>query len=379
MLKHIIIIIWTMSFWGGLLTGQSAFSHEAKNWEETQKAIVLVYQSQDTEDSEFSDSQEITSENAEPNPELPPNKFNKFLEDNPNKPPEEIEKDLAGMGTGFWIDNQHVVTNYHVIKNMDQNKIQLWTAFYPFPLKNIKVVGVDKSIDLAVLRVETKIEHPSLKFAKERVNDGETVYAIGHGLSLVWSVTSGIISNNYRQSPQDSFVQYYQTDAVINPGNSGGPLINEEGEVVGVNVLILSPNKFYIGYGYSIPSILAERVVSRIIMTGSYKRPGIGIQMSSIDDEEAYLKLLEVGINSMVLVKDLSPDMPAKEAGIKQGDIIVSANDEPIIVSGHLIEALWKLDPGDVVKLGIYRGDNIIYIEVPLVEIPAPQEIPYGR
>jgi len=379
MLKHIIIIIWTMSFWGGLLTGQSAFSHEAKNWEETQKAIVLVYQSQDTEDSEFSDSQEITSENAEPNPELPPNKFNKFLEDNPNKPPEEIEKDLAGMGTGFWIDNQHVVTNYHVIKNMDQNKIQLWTAFYPFPLKNIKVVGVDKSIDLAVLRVETKIEHPSLKFAKERVNDGETVYAIGHGLSLVWSVTSGIISNNYRQSPQDSFVQYYQTDAVINPGNSGGPLINEEGEVVGVNVLILSPNKFYIGYGYSIPSILAERVVSRIIMTGSHKRPGIGIQMTSIDDEEAYLKLLEVGINSMVLVKDLSPDMPAKEAGIKQGDIIVSANDEPIIVSGHLIEALWKLDPGDVVKLGIYRGDNIIYIEVPLVEIPAPQEIPYGR
>jgi len=379
MLKHIIIIIWTMSFWGGLLTGQSAFSHEAKNWEETQKAIVLVYQSQDTEDSELSDSQEITSENAEPNPELPPNKFNKFLEDNPNKPPEEVEKDLAGMGTGFWIDNQHVVTNYHVIKNMDQNKIQLWTAFYPFPLKNIKVVGVDKSIDLAVLRVETKIEHPSLKFAKERVNDGETVYAIGHGLSLVWSVTSGIISNNYRQSPQDSFVQYYQTDAVINPGNSGGPLINEEGEVVGVNVLILSPNKFYIGYGYSIPSILAERVVSRIIMTGSHKRPGIGIQMSSIDDEEAYLKLLEVGINSMVLVKDLSPDMPAKEAGIKQGDIIVSANDEPIIVSGHLIEALWKLDPGDVVKLGIYRGDNIIYIEVPLVEIPAPQEIPYGR
>jgi len=379
MLKHIIIIIWTMSFWGGLLTGQSAFSHEAKNWEETQKAIVLVYQSQDTEDSEFSDSQEIISENAEPNPELPPNKFNKFLEDNPNKPPEEIEKDLAGMGTGFWIDNQHVVTNYHVIKNMDQNKIQLWTAFYPFPLKNIKVVGVDKSIDLAVLRVETKIEHPSLKFAKERVNDGETVYAIGHGLSLVWSVTSGIISNNYRQSPQDSFVQYYQTDAVINPGNSGGPLINEEGEVVGVNVLILSPNKFYIGYGYSIPSILAERVVSRIIMTGSHKRPGIGIQMTSIDDEEAYLKLLEVGINSMVLVKDLSPDMPAKEAGIKQGDIIVSANDEPIIVSGHLIEALWKLDPGDVVKLGIYRGDNIIYIEVPLVEIPAPQEIPYGR
>jgi len=379
MLKHIIIIIWTMSFWGGLLTGQSAFSHEAKNWEETQKAIVLVYQSQDTEDSELSDSQEITSENAEPSPELPPNKFNKFLEDNPNKPPEEVEKDLAGMGTGFWIDNQHVVTNYHVIKNMDQNKIQLWTAFYPFPLKNIKVVGVDKSIDLAVLRVETKIEHPSLKFAKERVNDGETVYAIGHGLSLVWSVTSGIISNNYRQSPQDSFVQYYQTDAVINPGNSGGPLINEEGEVVGVNVLILSPNKFYIGYGYSIPSILAERVVSRIIMTGSHKRPGIGIQMSSIDDEEAYLKLLEVGINSMVLVKDLSPDMPAKEAGIKQGDIIVSANDEPIIVSGHLIEALWKLDPGDVVKLGIYRGDNIIYIEVPLVEIPAPQEIPYGR
>jgi serine protease Do len=377
MLKHIIIIIWTMAFWGGLLTGQSAFGHEAKNWEETQKAIVLVFQSQDEKDNE---SSEIEPEEVESESESPPNKFNKFLEDNPSKkPPEEVEKDLAGMGTGFWIDNQHVVTNYHVIQNMDQNKIQLWTSFYPFPLTDVKVVGVDKSIDLAVLRVKTKIEHPSLKFAKERVEDGEIVYAIGHGLSLVWSVTSGIISNNYRQSPQDSFVQYYQSDTVINPGNSGGPLINEEGEVVGVNVLILSPNKFYIGYGYSIPSILAERVVSRIIMTGSHKRPGIGIQMSSIDDEETYLRLLEAGIESMVLVKELSPDMPAKEAGIKQGDIIVSANDQPVIVSGHLIEELWKLDPGDVVKLGIYRGDNIIYIEVPLVEIPAPQKIPFGR
>jgi len=370
MFKHVIIILWTISFWGGFLTGQSAFAHETKNWEDVSKALVLVYQAP-------KDQQQVSGV-EENSAEQPPNKFEKFLdEETKTQPPEEVEKELSGLGTGFWIDDKHIVTNYHVIENMDD--IELWMSHYPFPLKDVKVVGVDKSIDLAVLRVKTDIEHTVLPFAKERVQDGQHVYAYGHGLSLSWTLTLGIISNNYRQSPVDSFVQYYQTDTVINPGNSGGPLLDEDGKVVGVNVMILSPTRFYIGYGYSIPSMLAERVVNRIIMTGSHKRPGIGIQMSSLDDEEAYKKLLEKGIDSLVTVQSLAPGMPAKDAGIKVGDIIVSANDKPITISGQLIEALWELDPGDVIKLGVYRGNDIIYIDVPLVEIPAPQTTPFGR
>lgn len=375
MFRHIAILVFTVAFWGGFITGQSAFGHESKNWKDVSSSIVLVFQSQDTQP-------EIHSEDEVPLEEEdngPPNRFDKFLEPDPERapPPEEVEKQLSGLGTGFWIDDKHVVTNYHVIKNM--TKVELWMPHYPFPLKDVKIVGVDKSIDLAVLRVNTDIPHSVLKLATERAKVGDHVYAYGHGLSLAWSLTVGVISNNYRQSPQDSFVQYYQTDTVINPGNSGGPLINDAGEVVGVNVLIMSPTRFYIGYGYAIPSPLVKRVVDRIIETGSHKRPGVGIQMGAVEDEETYKILLENGIESIVVVKELVDDMPAKDFGVKVGDIIVSINDKPVTVSGDLIENLWNFDPGDMIKLGVYRGDDIIYIEIPLVEIPAPTTNPFGR
>ena len=375
MFRHIAILVFTVAFWGGFITGQSAFGHESKNWKDVSSSIVLVFQSQDTQP-------EIHSEDEVPLEEEdngPPNRFDKFLEPDPERvpPPEEVEKQLSGLGTGFWIDDKHVVTNYHVIKNM--TKVELWMPHYPFPLKDVKIVGVDKSIDLAVLRVNTDIPHSVLKLATERAKVGDHVYAYGHGLSLAWSLTVGVISNNYRQSPQDSFVQYYQTDTVINPGNSGGPLINDDGEVVGVNVLIMSPTRFYIGYGYAIPSPLVKRVVDRIIETGSHKRPGVGIQMGAVEDEETYKILLENGIESIVVVKELVDGMPAKDFGVKVGDIIVSINDKPVTVSGDLIESLWGFDPGDIIKLGVYRGDDIIYIEIPLVEIPAPTTNPFGR
>lgn len=374
MFRHIAILVFTVAFWGGFITGQSAFGHESKNWKDVSSSIVLVFQSQDTQP-------EIHSEDEVPLEEDngPPNRFDKFLEPDPERapPPEEVEKQLSGLGTGFWIDDKHVVTNYHVIKNM--TKVELWMPHYPFPLKDVKIVGVDKSIDLAVLRVNTDIPHSVLKLATERAKVGDHVYAYGHGLSLAWSLTVGVISNNYRQSPQDSFVQYYQTDTVINPGNSGGPLINDAGEVIGVNVLIMSPTRFYIGYGYAIPSPLVKRVVDRIIETGSHKRPGVGIQMGAVEDEETYKILLEKGIESIVVVKELSDGMPAKDFGVKVGDIIVSINDKPVTVSGDLIENLWGFDPGDIIKLGVYRGDDIIYIEIPLVEIPSPTTNPFGR
>ena len=101
--------------------------------------------------------------------------------------------------------------------------------------------------------------------------------------------------------------------------------------------------------------------------------------MGAVEDEETYKILLEKGIESIVVVKELVDDMPAKDFGVKVGDIIVSINDKPVTVSGDLIENLWGFDPGDIIKLGVYRGDDIIYIEIPLVEIPAPTTNPFGR
>jgi len=339
------------------------------NWERIATALVLVYNA----NKEETVSPEQSSGD----------KFEKFLNPqdplDPQDPPkeEEIQKNLSGMGTGFWIDDKHIITNYHVIRNMDN--IQVWMPHYPFPLTNVKVLGYDKSVDIAVLQVNTNQPHEILKFSKQPVELGEDVYAYGHGISLVWSLTSGIVSATHRVNPGDSFVNYIQTDAVINPGNSGGPLINEDGKVVGVNVMILSPTKYYVGYGYSIPAKLVNRVATRIIETGIHQRPSIGIAMGGLDDEEEYQKLLDKGIDTLVYISSLVEGQPAQEIGLLEGDFIVSVNGIKISTQIELIESLWDFDPGDIIKLGIYRGDEIIYYEIPLGERPAPEDTTFGR
>lgn len=333
------------------------------DWEKISKALVLVYNAQGDETMEPDQSST--------------DKFEKFL--NPDNVPEteELERNLSGMGTGFWIDDKHIVTNYHVIREMDN--IQIWMPHYPFAIKNVKIVGYDKSVDIALLKVDTNQPHEILEFAKQPVELGDDVYAYGHGLSMVWSLTSGIVSATHRPNPGDSFVHYIQTDAVINPGNSGGPLLNEDGEVVGVNVLIMSPTKFYIGYGYSIPAKLVDRVVTRLIDRGIHQRPSIGIAMGGLEDEELYQKLLDKGIDTIIYIASLVDGQPAKEIGLLEGDFVVSINDTEISTQIELIEALWDFDPGDIIKIGVYRGDKIIYYNIPLGERQAPEDTTYGR
>jgi len=342
----------------------NANAHENNlDWEKISKGIVLVYNA--------------SSEDLVEPDQGSTEKFEKFL--NPQDPPktEELERNLSGMGTGFWIDDKHIVTNYHVIRNMDN--IQIWMPHYPFAIKNVTVVGYDKSIDIAVLKVNTNQPHEILEFAKQPVELGNDVYAYGHGLSMVWSLTSGVVSATHRPNPADSFVNYIQTDTVINPGNSGGPLFNEDGEVVGVNVLIFSPTKFYIGYGYSIPAKLVNRVVTRLIDRGIHQRPSIGIAMGGLEDEELYQKMLDNGIDTIIYISSLVDGQPAKEIGLLEGDFIVSVNDTTISTQIELIEALWDYDPGDIIKIGIYREEKIFYYNIPLGERSAPEDTTFGR
>ena len=295
--------------------------------------------------------------------------------DRPDPNPDSIKPKIIpyGMGTGFFINKIHIVTNYHVVKEF--NKLSIYAYNHPYAIDNVELVGYDAEIDIAVLQVNEKdISSNYLEFADEYPLIGDDVYAIGHGMSQVWSLTKGIISYDYRRNPSSSFIHYIQTDAVINSGNSGGPLLNENSEVVGVNTLIMSPDKYYVGYGYVIPAKLVERVVTQILAKGKHVKPSIGILMSITEDRELYEKLSSKGVGRYLEIKEVIKDSPAERFGLQKGDIIMAIDDTEIHVMPQVIEFLWDKNPGDQIIFKIYRNDETVYIPVVLGKMKEPEE-----
>jgi len=269
-----------------------------------------------------------------------------------------------GMGTGFFINKFHIVTNYHVIKNF--NKLSIYAFNHLFPITDVTIIGYDAEIDIAVLQINEDIPHDFLKWSDDAPLIGDDVYALGHGMSQVWSLTKGILSYDYRQNPSTSFVHYIQTDAVINSGNSGGPLLNEDGDVIGVNTLLISPDKYYVGYGYVIPTPLVKRAVTQILATGEHVKPFMGILMGHIEDRVQYDKLKEDGINHYLEIKEVTKDSPANRFGLKAGDIIISMDDKDIQVVPQVIELLWERNPGDQISFKLYRNNEYITVDMVL-------------
>ena len=269
-----------------------------------------------------------------------------------------------GMGTGFFINKIHIVTNYHVIKNFD--KISIYAFNHLFPITDVTVIGYDEEIDIAVLQINEDVEHHFLRWSDTAPLIGEDVYALGHGMSQLWSLTKGILSYDYRQNPGTSFVHYMQTDAVINSGNSGGPLLNEDGEVIGVNTLLISPDKYYVGYGYILPTPLVKRAVTQILATGEHIKPFMGILMGHIEGREQYEELKAEGIGHYLEIKEVTKNSPADHFGLLAGDIIISIDDKDIQVVPQVIELLWERNPGDQIRFKVYRNNEYITIDMVL-------------
>ena len=269
-----------------------------------------------------------------------------------------------GMGTGFFINKFHIVTNYHVIKEF--NKLSIYAFNHLFAITDVTLVGYDEEIDIAVLQINEDIPHDFLRWSDDAPLIGDDVYALGHGMSQVWSLTKGILSYDYRQNPGTSFVHYIQTDAVINSGNSGGPLLNEDGDVIGVNTLLISPDKYYVGYGYVIPTPLVKRAVSQILATGEHIKPFMGILMGHIEGRAQYDELKADGINHYLEIKEVTKDSPANRFGLKAGDIIISIDDKDIQVVPQVIELLWERNPGDQISFKLYRNNEYITVDMVL-------------
>jgi serine protease Do len=269
-----------------------------------------------------------------------------------------------GMGTGFFINKIHVVTNYHVIKNF--NKLSIYAFNHLFAITDVTLVGYDEEIDIAVLQINEDIPHDFLRWSDDAPLIGDDVYALGHGMSQVWSLTKGILSYDYRPNPGTSFVHYMQTDAVINSGNSGGPLLNEDGEVIGVSTLLISPDKYYVGYGYVIPTPLVKRVVEQILATGEHIKPFMGVLMGHIEGRAQYDELKADGIDHYLEIKEVTKNSPAERFGLLAGDIIVSIDDRDIQVVAQVIELLWERNPGDQISFKVYRDYDYHIVDIVL-------------
>src|SRR4029453_9915696 len=231
------------------------------------------------------------------------------------------------------------------------------------------IVGVAREIDLALLKVDEDASLPALPLADyDAVRQGELVFALGSPEGLKNSVTKGVLSAVARQADPDSPLVYVQTDAPINHGNSGGPLVNVNGELVGINTFIVSQSGGSQGLGFAIPSALVQMAYSKLRRVGQLPRGDLGILLQTITPTLA--SGLGLSQDWGAMISDVSPDSPAAQAGLRMQDIVVSLDGLPIDGVPRLAFQLFTRSAGDVVRLKVLRGSEWYTADVTMTERP---------
>ena len=284
------------------------------------------------------------------------------------------------LGSGVIVDpDGYIITNAHVVKGAHRVRVLLTAPASGesqvratlgladrIPPMDAKIVGVSDSLDIALLKVDGK-NLPTLPFADyPKLKKGQVVLAFGNPEGLENSVTMGIVSAVARQVNPGVPVVYIQTDAPINPGNSGGPLVNTDGEIVGINTFILSESGGSQGLGFAIPSSVVRFVYAQLRQSGHLHRSIIGADMQDITpDLAAGLKLAR---EEGVIVSDVVPDGPADKAGMKVGDILLSV-DARAIGSVPLAAMVISTRPPDaVIDAEILRGTQRMSLKIPVMQ-----------
>lgn len=278
--------------------------------------------------------------------------------------------EIYGSGTGFAVSSRgYILTNAHVVEGADKVTV---TFDGDEEEHEALPIGSDTETDIAVLKVDGVALHPLELGDSDAVRVGEFVLAIGNPLStdeLANTLTYGIISATSREITIDNYTNtYLQTDAAINFGNSGGPLINMQGQVIGIN----SAKTITAGYdeygnavsaegiGFALPINQVKRIMEVLITMGYIERPGIGITVSTVTEESAEANGTPVG----ALVESVVKDKPAADAGVLAGDIIVEANGESIKTHEELVDIVVSCMIGDELKLKIYRDGKYLNLTV---------------
>jgi len=282
---------------------------------------------------------------------------------------QEREYRRQGLGSGVIVSaDGYILTNNHVIAGADTINVRLMDG----DTRPAKVVGADEKTDIAVLKVDEK-NLPTMKIGdSDKLRVGEMVLAIGSPLSanLAHSVTSGIVSAKGRSNVGlADYEDFIQTDAAINPGNSGGALINLDGELVGINTAIASQSGGYQGIGFAVPSNMAQHVMESLIKYGTVTRGWIGLYIQDIN--ESLASAMNLKSREGALIGDVAEDGPAQKAGLKQGDVIVSLDGQPVKNSTELRNDIASRKPGSKVDVKVLRDGKEKDFNVKLAELPA--------
>jgi serine protease Do len=305
-----------------------------------------------------------------------PDFFKRFFGD-PNNPlgqqPQQQQPQkriIQGQGSGFIISaDGYILTNNHVVGEAEKVTVKLLDG-REFEAKTI---GTDPPTDVAVIKIDAK-NLPVLPLGDSDVLDvGEWVLALGNPFGLSHTLTAGIVSAKGRSHVGVAeYEDFIQTDAAINPGNSGGPLINLEGQAVGINTAIYSQTGGSMGIGFAIPVNMAKSVYTQLIKTGSVSRGYIGAMIQEVTPDLA--KSFKLADTNGVLIAQVTPDGPADKAGLKQGDVITKLNGEEITDLSRFRNKISMMSPGTVVKLDIIRDGSPKTFSVKIEKLPAKVE-----
>jgi serine protease Do len=287
---------------------------------------------------------------------------------------------VRALGSGVVLDKEgRILTNNHVVEYADSISVQ----FFDGSTKPAKLIGADPFSDLAVLQVDVPSDVPAANFGdSDSMRVGDWVVAIGSPQGLDWTVTAGIISAKHRghvgEGEATGLEDYIQTDAPINPGNSGGPLLNLDGQVIGINTLIVSQSNGSEGLGFAIPASMVKSISDSLINLGKVIRGDLGLKSQDLTAAIATgLNLPEDTVG--VAVVQVIPEGPADSAGLKQGDVILRYAGAEVSSSLNLKRAISASMPGDSVSIDYIREGAIASIDVTVEDQYALQKLVSAR
>lgn len=347
-LKSIAPLLAVALLWGQSLLAQASLPDFTDLVEEASPAVVNISTRQKMPE------RAVAGHPALPDLEGLPPMFREFFERSiPQLPQGQAprQRQAQSLGSGFIIsDDGYVLTNNHVVADADEIIVRLSDRSE----LEAKLVGADPRTDVALLKVEGK-GLPAVKLGRSEVlKVGEWVLAIGSPFGFDHSVTAGIVSAKGRSLPNENYVPFIQTDVAINPGNSGGPLFNLDGEVVGINSQIFTRSGGFMGLSFAIPIDVAMNVAEQLKAGGKVNRGWLGVVIQEVNKDLAESFGLDKPAGA--LVAQVLENGPAAKGGLQVGDVILSMNGQPIVVSADLPHLVGTIKPGARVTLDIVRG-----------------------
>jgi serine protease Do len=363
----LVMTLLTVALAAGMLVSQAAAQESGlSSLRETGKAfrsvakdvspaVVFIQVAKEVEQQEFTNP---FGENSPFNDEF----FRRYFQQPESSPDDNSQKQYTtGQGSGFLIsDDGYIMTNNHVVGDADRVEVQLLDG-REF---DAEIIGSDPSTDVALIKIETNEKLPFLSLGdSDKLEVGDWVLAFGNPFGLSHTLTAGIVSAKGRSGiGLTDYENFIQTDAAINPGNSGGPLINLDGEVVGMNTAIFSQSGGYMGIGFAIPVNMAKNVRQQLVEYGSVTRGRLGVVIQDLTKELA--ESFEIDQRNGILVAQVLEDSPAAQAGLKQGDVILLLDGSEVNEVAQFRNKIALTKPGTEVELQVLRDGKKQKIEV---------------